>query len=226
MNSVIVPARSGSKGIPRKNIKMLNGKPLIAYSILAAHESKVFDKIIVSTEDIEIAEVAKQYGAETRDRPNELAADHVHSVHVVLDCIEHYKMEPDDLVCMLLPTSPFRTSEDIYKSVDLLHECDSVISVVKCDHTISSFRTLSKGQLCPIVSVENYEAQRQGSELYEVNGSIYVSTAANLKINKSFHKGHIVPYIMSKERSIDINDLFDWNMAELLMENKSTNIKV
>lgn len=223
MRYAIIPARGGSKGIPRKNIKLLGGKPLIAYSIEAAKESGCFEHVIVSTEDAEIVEVSRQYGAEVKDRPAELATDHVHSVYTVLDCIQHYNMAPDDVVCMLLPTSPFRTAEDINNAVKLLDKsCNSVVSVVKCDHTVSSFRYINTYHklMDPIVEVENYEAQRQGSDLYEVNGSIYVSTAISMTSNRSFHRARIKPYIMSKAHSLDINDEWDWLLANLLMDGK------
>ena len=135
MNVAIIPARGGSKGIKYKNIKLLCGRPLLYYTLDAALYSDKFERIIVSSEDDEILGVAEDYGAglEMRKRPEEYAQDHVHSIWAVLDCIGQYDFENEDTVCMLLPTSPFRTEDDIIGALELFDcsECNSVVSVAK-----------------------------------------------------------------------------------------------
>jgi len=223
INIAIIPARGGSKGIPRKNIKQLAGKPLVAWSIEASKESKYIDKVVVSTEDSEISDVALKYGADVYDRPKDLAGDSVHSVYVVLDYLSYCKKEGIiiDRVSMILPTSPIRTATDIDGAFDIFNKyvCDSVVSVCKYDKPISSLRKKSGFLLEPVVSVGCFETQRQDikQQLFEVNGSIYISTPEHLDKTKSFHKGNVCPYIMGKINSIDINKIEDFEIAEAIL---------
>jgi len=220
VNVCIIPARGGSKGIPHKNIKLLNDRPLIYYSICAAQQSKKFDCITVSSDSQKICDLAQSYGAQTRRRPACLAVDWVHSVHVVLDCIKFYGLKGTDLICMLLPTAPLRVGRDIIGAVESFNpnRYDSLVSVCEFNGVMSSFRFVEKDILIPVVSTNNFENQRQDSKtIYEVNGSIYISTVKNLIDNKSFHKGKVQPFIMERERSIDINDKYDWKIAEALI---------
>lgn len=135
----IIPARGGSKGLPGKNIKNLNGKPLIAYSIEAAIEANIFDKIIVSTDSEEIAKIALKYGAEVPFlRPRELATDNANSMDALFHAIEFLKEQGEiyDYIMKLQPTSPLRTKKEILESVELLFEksAESIISVSECQH--------------------------------------------------------------------------------------------
>lgn len=223
-NVCIIPARGGSKGIERKNIKELAGKPLLAWSIEAALKARSADKVIVSTEDKEIARVAQEYGAEVHWRSQENAKDSVHAVHAVLECLNFYEKQGIIIegVAMILATSPLRTHLDIDASFALLRQrsCDSVVSVSKFDKPISSLRRINgDGIMEPIIKTNFFEVQRQDiiEPLFLVNGSIFVSTAKHLKSTKSFHEGKIVPYIMNKKMSIDINDSTDWDMTEAMI---------
>jgi CMP-N-acetylneuraminic acid synthetase len=133
----IIPARGGSKGIPRKNIRLLAGKPLIAYTIEAAFTSKM-DKVIVSTEDEEIAEISKKYGAEVIERPKGLAKDETPTIDVIFHVLEILKAKNynPDIVVLLQPTSPLRNAEDIYNAIKLFldSDCESVVSVCEVEH--------------------------------------------------------------------------------------------
>ncbi|GAG81989.1 unnamed protein product [marine sediment metagenome] len=135
----LIPARGGSKGLPRKNIKELDGKPLIAHTIEVAKQSRIFDRIIVSTDDKEIAEVAKEYGAEVPFiRPAELATDTADAMDVLIHALKWFKNKGQnfDYVMKLQPTSPLRTEQDIKNSMDLIiqKDGDSILSVSECEH--------------------------------------------------------------------------------------------
>lgn len=218
-NYCIVPARGSSKGIPRKNLRSFSGQPLFWHSINAARESLKFDSIIVSSEDTEILNRARDYGSDIRDRPKHLSQDHIHSIHVVLDCIDYFKLKQEDLVCMLLPTSPLRKYYNVAHAVDLFSDSthDSLVGVCIYDATISGLRYIKDDRLDPISVLDNFEKQRQDEQVYKVNGAIYISSVRNLIEKRSFHQGRVLPFVMSKEDSIDINDEVDWKIAESLI---------
>lgn len=136
----VIPARGGSKGVPHKNIRDLDGKPLIAYTIEAAIKSKVFDKIVVSTDSSEIAEIAQRYGAEVPFiRPKDLSGDFSSSDDVVLHAIDYFKRKGKEFeyVCKLQPTSPLRNETHIMEAYQLLKDSNSnfVVSVCECEHS-------------------------------------------------------------------------------------------
>jgi len=219
----VIPARGGSKGIPRKNIRLLNGKPLIAYSIEAAFKSRRANRVIVSTEDQEIAEISKRYGAEVIDRPKELARDDSPTIDAVLHALgllEEGGYMPD-VVVLLQPTSPLRNAEDIDNAIELFlsRECDSVVSVCEFKHSPYWSFKIENGYLKPIFG-ENYIKMRRQDlpKAYIPNGAIYVSTPETLRKYKSFYCPKTVPYIMPLERSIDIDNEIDFILAELIMK--------
>lgn len=220
-NLCVIPARGGSKGILRKNIKLFCGKPLVARTIECALATNIFD-VVVSTEDEEIANISLFYGARVCYRSQELASDHVHAVHAIIEAVQTEEMlKTIDVVMMLPPTSPLRTTKSIIGAYDMFsdNKFDSVIGVYKTHCPISSFRYKSdNGILSTLVPIQHYEVQRQDIEnaVYVVNGSIYISTPKHLKGAKSFHKGMVGGYVMSKNESFDINDLDDWYMAECM----------
>ena len=152
----IIPARGGSKSVHRKNIRLLCGKPLIAYTIHTALSSKYIGRVIVSTEDEEIAEIAKGCGAEITIRPSELAQDDTPSLPVfqhVIERLEEVEGFSPEIIVILQPTSPLRTVEDIDGAIQILIEtcCDSVVSVCKVEHPIHWMFTLEKDRLKPVV---------------------------------------------------------------------------
>lgn len=226
-NMCIIPARGGSKGIPRKNIKNFGGKPLVAWTIEHALGAKSVDKIVVSTDDEEITSVAAKYGVETYVRSKENSEDDVHAVHTIIECLNFYENSGIMIenVGMLLPTSPLRSSVNIDACFAILEQecCDSVISVIEFEKPISSLRYLDKDDIMsPIISVDSFEVQRQdiSKPLYEVNGSVYVSRTEHLKKVVSFHQGVVKAYKMSRNCSVDINTLENWAMAEAMLYRK------
>ena len=217
----IIPARSGSKGIPRKNIRLLAGKPLIGYSIEATLTSKI-DIVIVSTEDEEIAEISRKYGAEVIDRPEELARNETPTIDVIFHVLEILKMKnyKPDIVVLVQPTSPLRNAEDIGNAINLFldSDCESVVSVCEVEHPpYWSFR-IDGGFLKSLFDKRYLRMRRQDLEkVYIPNGAIYVSAPQTLYEYKSFYCNHIIPYIMPIERSVDIDNEVDFILAELLL---------
>jgi CMP-N-acetylneuraminic acid synthetase len=219
----IIPARGGSKGIPKKNIKQLAGKPLIAYSIEAALKSKYIDRVIVSTEDEEIAEISKKYGAEVVDRPKELAKDETPTIDVIFHFLEILKMKNynPDIVVLLQPTSPLRSAEDIDNAIKLFldSDCESIVSVCEVEHPPYWSFKIEGGYLKSLFGDEYLRRRRQDLEkVYMPNGAIYISTPENLRIYKSFYCPRTIPYIMPVERSVDIDNEIDFMIAELVMK--------
>jgi CMP-N-acetylneuraminic acid synthetase len=227
-NIAIIPARGGSKGVHRKNIKTIAGKPLVVWSIDTCLEAKEVDAVVVSTDDDEIYNIAKSYGAIPYMRPEHLGYDNVHSVHVVLDYLTYCKKEGIiiDRVAMVLPTTPLKTEEDIDRAFSIFDDsCDSVIGVKEYDRPISCIRKLVGNNIVPVVEINNFETQRQDmkDKLYEVNGSIYISTPDNILARKSFHKGKIKPCVMNNINSIDVNNEDDLRVAETMLWDRQKN---
>lgn len=221
----VIPARGGSKGIPFKNLVELLGKPLLAWSIKAAKESKEFDRIIVSTDCENIARIAHEWGAEVPFiRPPELARDEVHSVHVVLHALDWLEREEGGTpegVMMLLPTSPLRQASDISGVVDLFRreQAPSVVSVVDLGKYMTNLRYLNGNKLERVAPEENPNAQRQGlKKLHSVNGSIFLARPEVLRSAGSFHIDGALGYAMNSINSIDINALEDLALARRFCE--------
>jgi len=218
----VIPARGGSKGIPRKNLVDLGGKPLLKWTIEAALESKVLSRVIVSTDDKDIASFAREAGASAPFiRPNEIATDDIHSVHVVLHVLDWLNDTEDfapDGIMMLLPTSPFRSFEHIRGATNLfLSGSDSVISVVDLGKYMTNFRYMDNDVLEMVAPDEEKNAQRQGlKKLYSVNGSIYIAKPNILRLNETFHIDGAKGYLMDSVSSVDINSLEDLRIARLL----------
>lgn len=160
----IIPARGGSKGLPRKNIRPLNGKPLIAYTIEESKKSEYINRIVVSTEDKEIAEVSNKYGAKIIKRPLELAKDNTPTIDVVLHTLDDLKNNEPDIIVLLQPTSPLRTSQDIDNAIKsfIEQDCDSVVSVCEIEHSpYWSFEIENNNYLKPIFE-EKYLKKKEG----------------------------------------------------------------
>jgi CMP-N,N'-diacetyllegionaminic acid synthase len=221
----IIPARGGSKGIPRKNIKILAGKPLIAYTIEAALKSKYLDRVIVSTEDKEIAQISKKYGAEVIKRPKKLATDTARIIDVIFYLLKILKREEKyipEIVILLQPTSPLRTSNDIDKAIDIFlkNKCESVISVCETTPFLYLAFKIAKNYLRPIFSKKYFTQRRQDlTKVYIPNGAIYISTPKNLLKYKGFYSKKTLPYIMPVSRSIDIDTREEFKIAEICLKN-------
>jgi len=224
----LIPARGGSKGLPRKNIKPLLGKPLIAWTIEQALASKYLDKVVVSTDDKEITEISKKYGAEIPFiRPKELAEDNAKGIDVVLHTIdwlkENDKKKQYDLIILLQPTSPLRKSDDIDRAIELLFlkEAKAIVSVCEVDHHPLWANTLPEdGCMKDFIRKEIMNKNRQELPVfYRLNGAIYLAYCNYIKQYRSFIGENTFAYIMPRERSIDIDDEVDFGLAEILMKN-------
>ncbi len=221
----IIPARGGSKGIPRKNIKFLAGKPLIAYSIETVAKSKYVDKIVVSTEDPEIKDISKSYGVEIINRPKELAKDDSPTIDAVAHSLN--SLEKDgylaDIIVLLQPTSPLRTEFDIDNSIDIFmkNNCEAVVSICTLDHSPHLSFKIEKGYLKSFFGNKYLSTRRQDLPLlYRPNGAIYIIKPRTLYKYKSFYPPNTIPYIMPIERSIDIDNEFDFFLSEFLISNE------
>jgi len=221
----LIPARGGSKGLPRKNIIPLLGKPLIAWTIEQALASKYLDKVVVSTDDEEITKISKKYGAEVPFmRPKELAKDNTKGIDVVLHAInwlkENDKRKQYNLIMLLQPTSPLRKSEDIDKAIELLFlkEAKAIVSVCEVDHHPLWSNTLPEGGCMKnFIKQEIINKNRQELPIfYRLNGAIYLAYCNYIKQRKSFMGKETFAYIMPKSRSVDIDNEIDFKLAEIL----------
>ena len=225
----VIPARGGSKGVPSKNIRRLAGKPLIAYTIEEALKSKILDRVIVSTEDKEIAEIAKRYGAEVPFmRPKELADDTAPTLPVIQHAVKFIEIEEKtkyDYVVVLQPTAPLRLSEDIDNAVQnsINTGADAVISVCKVeDMHPARMKKIVHDKLVPFCIEEQEGMRRQDLQpAYIRNGGIYI-IKRDILIGKNTllsAKG-ARPYIMPKDRSVSIDTELDFKLAEILLKDR------
>ncbi|QUL99329.1 MAG: acylneuraminate cytidylyltransferase family protein [Candidatus Fermentithermobacillus carboniphilus] len=223
----IIPARGGSKSIPRKNIALLNGRPLISYTIRAAQQSRSISRLIVSTDDSEIANISAALGAEIPFmRPKELAQDSTPTIEVVLhalDVLESDHSYCPDVVVLLQPTSPLRNSADIDHAVSIFvsSEADVVVSVSRVEEHPYNMYRIEGGFLQPLIERDIRITLRQNyPEIYRLNGAIYVSKPQTLRRLRSFIAGRLVPYIMPRERSLDIDDPTDMLYASVILRSQ------
>lgn len=217
----VVPARGGSKGVPRKNIRLLRGKPLIAYALEAAKASGL-TRVVVSTDDAEIASVAESLGGEVLLRPPHLAEDSVPTLPVLQDVAARLP-EKYDAVMTLQPTSPFRTAAHIDEALALFAanpSADSLVSVVQVPHNMtppSLMRLGADGFLENFLDGDKAPLRRQDKPvLFARNGAaIYITRTSCL--DRFVFGGRILAYRMSKRDSLDIDDMEDWEIAEALL---------
>jgi CMP-N,N'-diacetyllegionaminic acid synthase len=219
----IIPARGGSKRLPRKNVLDLNGKPLIAYSIEAGLKSKYIDKVIVSSDDEEILSISKQFGADIIKRPDELASDTSTSFDAIKHTIEN--TETYDYIILLQPTSPLRNYEHIDEAIESLEEknADATVSVCEMDHSPLWSNTLDDS-LSMNEFLKDEVINRRSQDLesyYRLNGAIYIcKTDKLLELKTFFLKDNIFAYKMDRESSIDIDEEIDFKIAEVLISAK------
>lgn len=224
----IIPARAGSKRVPQKNIRNFCGKPLIAWTIEAALNSKIFDEIIVNSDSEEILSIGKEYGASTPfRRPASLATDNATSTDVILHTIQYYEENNKafDIIVLLQPTSPLKTSDHIQEAIDLYidKKASSVISVCELEHPIQWCNTLDKSLDMNNFLSKNVNNKRSQDldQHYRLNGAIYILDTEKFKK----HKTSIIPnsfaYIMEQYASIDIDTELDFTIAEAINLNKS-----
>lgn len=217
----IIPARGGSKRLPRKNVLDLCGKPLIAWSIEAALKSKYIHKVVVSSDDDEILYISKKYGAETISRPNELAND----TATTFDAIKHTidNIEKYDYIVLLQPTSPLRDSKHIDEAIELFQNknADAVISVCEMEHSPLWSNTLDDS-LSMKYFLRNEILNKRSQDLekyYRLNGAIYICKTDKLLEEKSFMLNeNIFAYKMDRKSSIDIDEEIDFKIANYIKE--------
>ncbi|WP_259549301.1 acylneuraminate cytidylyltransferase family protein [Heyndrickxia sp. FSL K6-6286] len=216
----IIPARGGSKGIKRKNIKAIAGKPLIAWTIKEAQKSQYIDRIILSSEDMEIINVAKSYGCEVPfTRPIELAQDDTPGVLPVLHAIK--KLKKYDYIVLLQPTSPLRKTIDIDYAIELLYKKNGVscVSVTETDNSpYWMYYIDQEHNMKSIITDGDIPMRRQAApKVFSLNGAIYVSDSDYLMKTKSLITDETLAYIMPYERSIDIDTEMDFLLCDLLL---------
>lgn len=219
----LIPARGGSKGLPRKNIKVLLGKPLIAWTIEEAKKSRYIDRIILSTEDKKIAAIAKRFGAEVPFmRPKKLAEDRAKGIDVVFHAMGFMKRQGEayDMLILLQPTSPLRIAEDIDNAIRLLFKknAGAIVSVCEMEHHPHKANTLPRNR-CMKDFMKNIYLNKNRQELdkfYRKNGAIYLVRWDYIQKQKSFFGKKTFAYIMPQERSVDIDTEIDFKVAEIL----------
>ncbi|MCZ4407253.1 acylneuraminate cytidylyltransferase family protein [Cryomorphaceae bacterium 1068] len=220
---VIIPARAGSKGLPGKNIKPLNGKSLIAYTIEAALEVFPQESVCVSTDSEEIAACARIFGAVTPFfRPKDLATDTASTEQVLIHAIDFFQSQGSEFktVILLQPTSPFRRTEDIKKAIELFDDSlDMVVSVceTKSNPYYVLFEENEEGFL-EKSKTGKFTRRQDCPKVYEFNGSIYVINVKSLREKGMAQFNKIKKLEMPKIYSVDIDDEVDWNYAEFLVK--------
>lgn len=199
----VVPARGGSKGVPRKNVRPIGGKPLIAWTIEAAQESKLLTRFLVSTEDAEIAETARQYGVEVITRPASLATDEATTLSVLQDLLGQV---PADVVVLLQPTSPIRDAGLIDRCIQRFLD--------------SGADSLATGFICKYVEYGKNEARRQEVPgFFYDDGNVYVTKADLLRKGDRFGQ-RIERMVLDREQNVEIDDEFDFWLAEQILKRR------
>lgn len=218
----IIPARSGSKGLPNKNIRELLGKPLIAHSILVAKESKIIDEVFVSTDSAEYAKIAKEYGANIPFlRPEEISGDRSQAYDYIRNALDTYKDklgEIFDYFIVLQPTSPIRTTEHIKSFLSLLIDEDreSAVSVCEAEHIPQLYNTLPDNQTMKgfFDDASNGLNRQSFGKYYRLNGSLYGMNVESFYKYNSYYIDNSRAFIMEKKFSVDIDDELDFYICE------------
>lgn len=219
----IIPARGGSKGLPGKNIKPVGGKPMIAWTIEAAKQSKYIDRIVLSSDDEQIIQTAKQYECDVPFvRPTKLAQDNSPAIDAVLHAL--HELPHHDITVLLQPTCPLRDCNDIDSAISLMlakraKGCVSVSVPDKSPYWM--YTTNQHGRMRPLLNAELAAKQRQElPPVHVLNGAIYVINTDYLINTRNFVADDTVPYVMAKEHSVDVDYELDLNVVEFLMERK------
>lgn len=218
----IIPARSGSKGLKDKNIKMMNGKPMIAYTIEAAQNSKIFEDIIISTDSEKYAEIAKKYGGSVPYlRDKKLANDNAKSSDVILDILNRVEKKYDSFI-MLQPTSPLRTEKNIIEAYKMYLEkkANSVVSVCEMEHSPLWANILNEERRMDsfLKGIDVNKNRQELETYYRINGALYIANVEYFKKYQNFYYKDSYAYVMKKENSIDIDDELDFKIAEYLIK--------
>lgn len=218
----IIPARGGSKRLPGKNIKLLDNKPLISWSIDAALKSKYIDRVIVSTDCNDIAKVSKEFGADIPFlRPQELAGDNAGTNGVILHALEQIE-EDYDYVVILQPTSPLRHTSDINGLLESFDDhTEGVVSVCPCEHSPLWSNTLPNDMNMGSFFPESVIGKRSQDlpDYFRINGSVYAFKVDSFIMLKGiYYSDRVKAYCMPIERSVDIDTIADFNIAEAMLK--------
>jgi len=225
----IIPARSGSKGLPGKNIMPMCGKPLIGWSISQAFGSHYIDEVLVTSDSQDIIDIAKEFGAITPlVRPKSLASDNASSVDVLLHAVEFLteKGHMYDYLVLLEPTSPLRSVSDIDCALELLVRskfAESIVGVAKAEESHPSFLfSIQNELLSPIFGSQPTGLRRQdlNGDYYYLEGSIYITTITALIKHRSFYHSNTIPWVVDRYKAIEIDEISDFIAAEALMKAK------
>lgn len=225
----LITARGGSKGVPGKNIRKVAGKPLIAWSIQAAAQSEQLSRVVVSTDDKEIAEVSRKWGADVPFiRPVELAMDrspHVPVLEHAVKWLEAHENARFDYVMLLQPTSPLRSSEDIDNAINLAveHDADGVTSICESPSHPYLTKHIVDGKLRDFVAhPAGYLPRQELPPVYALNGAIYLVRSSVLMEHGILHPEDTRPYLMPAERSLQIDEPWDLYLADLVLKDRET----
>lgn len=222
----IIPARGGSKGLPGKNIKILAGKPLIAWTIEEAKKSKYIDRLILSSEDDEIISVAKEWGCEVPfKRPAELAKDDTPGIEPVLHAIETLK-EKYDYICLLQPTSPLRKVEHIDGCIEkcLFTNSDSCVSVTEVDKSpYWMYKIDGDDKLIPLIDGNLITRRQDLPKVYALNGAVYVAKSEVIQHQKKIITSNSLALVMPQKNSADIDNSLDFDYCNFLLNNIAKN---
>lgn len=223
----VIPARSGSKGVPRKNIRIVAGKPLIAWTIEQARRSKMLDKFIVSTDDKKIAAVAEKFGTEVSFlRPAKLAADSAKSVEVIIHALNWFKENGEffDIVVLLQPTTPLRKPTDIDNAITMLlknKKAKAIVSLCESERSPLWANTLpANGCMKNFLKQQSNKPRQELPVFYRINGVVFVAYSDYLRQKRSFYTRNTFAYIMPAERSVDIDSELDFQIAEALLRRR------
>jgi CMP-N,N'-diacetyllegionaminic acid synthase len=224
----LITARGGSKGLPGKNLLTVDGKPLLAWTIEAAHQSKIIDDVVLSSDDDQIIKTAEKWGCNAPfKRPRELATDTAKSIDVVLHALE--QLPNYEYIVLLQPTSPLRTAEHIDEAFKLMtnNASNSCVSVCLAEQSpYLMYQLNTNNQLTPIMSASNQLTRRQDfPSVYLLNGAIYIGKVNFVKENKGFIDSNTTAYPMSKTESLDIDSIDDLNKFKAHIEYTRMNAK-
>lgn len=222
----VITARGGSKGLPGKNIKLLNGKPLIAWSIEQGLASEAVDKVLVSTDSNEIAEISRHFGADVPfQRPAELASDTATSMDVIIHALDYLKEKDDhyDVLILLEPTSPLRDSQDIDRALSMLtsdSKAKSIAGVCQVEGQHPEFLIqIEDGFMYPYGDFD-VKRRQDISQLYFFEGSVYAAYTEYLREARTFYSKSTLAYVVPKWKSFEIDDAIDFSIVEHLLKQK------
>jgi CMP-N-acetylneuraminic acid synthetase len=218
----IIPARGGSKGVPRKNIRIVGGIPLIGHTIRTAQMSRLLVRFVVSTDDAEIAETAGRFGAQVVRRPSELALDDSPVDGVIRHALDVAGADCDT-VALLQPTTPLRSSDDIDAALDLFAKggADTVIGITQVGDTHPSrMYRLADGLMHPILPEPPGRLRQELEAIFIRNGAIYICSAGQLRTTGSLFGARLRGYVMPSERAVNIDEEIDLVIADYLLSKR------